>query len=32
MKLSSDERKKRLYRDLFGSDFKPDERFTKAVD
>ena len=31
LKLSPDQRRKRLLADLFGSDFKPDERFEKAI-
>jgi hypothetical protein len=30
--LSPDEQKKRLLADLFGKNFKPDERFNKAID
>lgn len=32
LKLSPPEQKKRLQSDLFGEDFKPDERFNKAID
>ena len=32
MKLSPDEQKKRLLIDLFGNDFRPDEKFNKAID
>lgn len=32
LKISAEEKKKRLYKELFGSDFVPDERFTKALD
>jgi hypothetical protein len=32
LKLSAEEQKRRLQTDLFGDDFKPDERFTKAID
>lgn len=31
LKLSPDERRRRLLVDLFGNDFKPDERFEKAI-
>ena len=31
LKLSPEEHKNRLHADLFGPDFKPDERFTKAL-
>ena len=30
-KMSPDERRRRLLVDLFGPDFKPDDRFEKAL-
>ena len=32
LKLSPDEQKRRLLVDLFGNDFKPDDKFNKAID
>jgi hypothetical protein len=32
LKLSPDEQKRRLLVDLFGNDFKPDEKFNKAIE